>query len=80
MVFNLTLDETITAQIDWTGFEAQTAAYSEINARSAAAVNLDESEAGWVVEDKSVPLIGKDRLTHTFPAHSATGFVIETGQ
>lgn len=80
VVFNLTLDETITAKIDWTGFEAQTATYSEINAPSAATTNLDESEAGWVVVDKPVPLVGKNRLTHTFSAHSATGFVIETGQ
>ena len=77
VVFNLTLDEDISATIRWDGLEAKAVSYSEINAPTTATIEFDQADSGWVVENQSLPLEAPNSFTHTFPAHSASGFVIQ---
>ncbi|RRJ97780.1 alpha-L-arabinofuranosidase [Opitutaceae bacterium TAV4] len=76
-VFNLTLDRDLPATLTWQNFAAATATHTELNGTSPAAVNRGEATAGWTRQNAPIPLAAPDRLHHTFPAHSATGIVLE---
>jgi len=79
IVFNLTLNQDVTTNIQWKGCGANSATYSEINAPTARATNIGNQEAGWMVRDESLDLKDPSTLVHTFPAHSATAIVLNVG-
>lgn len=77
IVFNLTLNQDLISSISWQNFNAGAVTYSELNADSAAAINSTDSPAGWVHRNQSVTLNTSQSITHTFPAHSATVFLLK---
>jgi len=76
IIFNLTLDADISAELNWDDhiFSAATAMYSEVNGPTASAGKKDVRR---IIDNARMPLKSKGRLHHVFPAHSATGIVIE---
>jgi len=77
LVFNMTLDRDIKTSVSWSGFQAGSATYSELNGTSAGAVNRDAAKVGWAAENAALKLGSATELHHVFPAHSATGITLE---
>ncbi|XHR31165.1 MAG: alpha-L-arabinofuranosidase [Chthoniobacteraceae bacterium] len=77
VVFNLTLDQDYPAQLSWKGFAARHATYSELNASGAASVNRPPTLTQWTATDTPLKLKSPDQLSHSFPAHSATGIELD---
>ncbi len=76
MVFNLTLDQALPAQIEWSGFKASSASGSSLTGVSASAVNSGSSPVE-LSELDVLELVSSGALHHRFPAHSVTGIVLE---
>ncbi|EIP99244.1 alpha-L-arabinofuranosidase [Opitutaceae bacterium TAV1] len=76
VVFNLTLDRDLPATLTWDAatFPATAATCSEVNAPAAVS---GKDAVRRVADNVPLPLAAPGELRHVFPAHSATGIVIE---
>ncbi len=67
MVFNLTLDRDIPAEVASRALPRAAGTYSELNGVSAVAVDRDEAIVGWKAENPPLPLVSPHSVSHTFP-------------